>query len=241
MVITSSSNSKIKELKKLKDIKNIKEEKKFIIETPNLIYEAYKKGLLLELITTKEIDIDVEKTYVTKNIIKLLSDIKNPYFMIGICKFPSFPSSLSDKILILDNLSDPGNLGTIIRSASAFNFDTIILSKNCVNPYNSKVIRASQGAFFNVNILTKELISFIKEIKEKKYYVYSTNVNDGTSLNNISNKDKIAVVIGNEGCGVSNEIQQLSCENICIDINKRCESLNASVAASIIMHEFNRR
>ena len=147
--------------------------------------------------------------------------------------------SLSDKILILDNVQDPGNLGTIIRSAKAFNINTIVLSLNCVNKYNEKVIRAAQGMLFKVNVVTKDLKYFIPYLKSIGYDVYGTDVVDGVDVKEIDKKDKIAVVMGNEGQGIEPDIKKLIDKNIYIKMSSDCESLNVAVASSIIMYELN--
>ena len=143
-------------------------------------------------------------------------------------------------ILALDNIQDPGNLGTIIRSAVAFNIDTIILSQNTVDLYNSKVLRSTQGMIFNINIVVSDLEKEIKELKNKNYKILTTKVDGGKLIKNIEKKEKFVIIIGNEGNGVSEQLQQLSDEYIYIKMNEKCESLNAAIATSIILYELSR-
>ena len=146
-------------------------------------------------------------------------------------------NKLGNKIIVLDGIQDPGNLGTIIRSSVAFNFDTILISNDTVDPYNSKVIRASQGMNMKTNIIQGNLREYLTDLKD--YKIYGTSVVNGKNVKDISNKNNLCVVMGNEGKGVSPEIQKLCNDFIYINMNNECESLNVAVAASIIMYELS--
>ena len=149
---------------------------------------------------------------------------------------------ITGSTIILENLQDPGNLGTIIRSAKAFNFETIIINKGCVDVYNDKVLRATQGMIFHTNIIIKEdLEQTIKDLKNIGYEVLGTSVRNGENIKNINTNKEYAIIIGNEGQGMSPNLEQLCDKNIYINMNKDCESLNASVAASIIMYEVSNK
>lgn len=238
-MIESKDNKKIKYVNKLRNNKFMYEEKKFVIEGEHLVKEAYNAGVLLETFSINEVDYGVSNYLVSLGIMNYISDLPSKTNVIGICKFIEEDISLSDKILILDNVQDPGNLGTIIRSAKAFNINTIVLSLNCVNKYNEKVIRAAQGMLFKVNVVTKDLKYFIPYLKSIGYDVYGTDVVDGVDVKEIDKKDKIAVVMGNEGQGIEPDIKKLIDKNIYIKMSSDCESLNVAVASSIIMYELN--
>lgn len=238
-MIESKDNKKIKYLNKLRNNKFMYEEKKFVIEGDHLVKEAYNAGVLLETFSINEVNYGVPNNLVSLGIMNYISNLPSKSNVIGICKFIKEDISLSDKILILDNVQDPGNLGTIIRSAKAFNINTIVLSLNCVNKYNEKVIRAAQGMLFKVNVVTKDLKYFIPYLKSIGYKVYGTDVVDGVDVKNIDKKDKIAVVMGNEGQGIEPDIKKLIDKNIYIKMSSDCESLNVAVASSIIMYELN--
>ncbi len=240
-MITSISNEKIKEIKLLKNNKNILKEKKFIIEGEHLIIEAFKAGLLLETFSLDEKDYGVKNTVVSINVMESISFLNTASSVIGICKLEDNESNLKDKIIILDGIQDPGNLGTIIRSANAFGFNDIVLSNNSVKKYNDKVLRATQGMIFNMNIITKDLASFIPYLKDNGYKVYGTDVVNGVNVKSITNCEKIAVVLGSEGTGISESVKSLLDSNIYISMNDSCESLNVGVAASIIMYEINNK
>lgn len=240
MVYTSIENKMIKNLKKLSIKKYRDQEKLFLIEGEHLIIEAYNKGLLKTLILKDgdTLKLDVETMYVSDNVLKYLSELETPT-MIGVCKKLE-EKELGNKILILDDIQDPGNLGTIIRSAVAFNVDTIILSLNTVDLYNSKVIRASQGMMFNINILKRNLSEIVTNLKDNNYEIYVTRVNGGKSLKNIEKSEKFAIIMGNEGAGVREELINLADQYLYIEMNNMCESLNVGVATSIILYELNK-
>ena len=241
MEITSLQNSKIKELAKLKTTKYRKLNKKYLIEGEHLVKEASKAGQLVELILLNNIklDIDVPTIYTTKEILNYLSDLTTPPNIIGICKIEK-TDKIGNKILCLDNISDPGNLGTLIRSALAFNFDTVILSEDSVDLYNSKVLRGTQGMHFHLNIGTKNLDKSLTAIKEQQIPIYSTSVNEGVNLKKLEPTDKVCIILGNEGLGVKPELLKYCDKNIIIKTNPACESLNVGVAGSIIMYQLNK-
>jgi len=241
VVYSSIENKKIKEIKKLNNKKYRDLTNKFIVEGDHLVIEAYKKGYLEELILEENMifPLDVKTSYVTKSVIKYITDLETPPNIMGICKKIN-EQKIGSKVLILDDIQDPGNLGTIIRSCVAFNIDTIILSYNSVDLYNSKVIRASQGLIFHMNIIRKDLIKEIPLLKTLGYTIFGTNVINGIELKNIEKPDKFAIIMGNEGNGVSSEVNKLCDKFIYIKMNDNCESLNVGVATSVILYEFGR-
>lgn len=241
MVYTSIENKKIKELKKLNTKKYRDQSNTFLIEGEHLVLEAYKKGLLVELLLEENtrLDIDIKTSYLSRQVVKYISELDNPSNIMGICK-KTKEKEIGNKILILDDIQDPGNFGTIIRSAVAFNIDTIVVSNNTVDLYNSKVIRASQGMIFNINIIKKELNEFVSNIKKDGYEIYVTKVNGGKSLKTIEKMKKFAIIMGNEGAGVCENLMNQADQYLYIDMNNNCESLNVAVATSIILYELDK-
>ena len=238
MIITSLNNPTIKEICKLKNKKYRDLTNTYLAEGEHLVEEAYKNNILTKIILLEDTicNYDIEKIYVTKEVMKKLTELDTPNKIIGIVK-KNTPLPIGNKILILDNIQDPGNLGTIIRSSVAFDIDTIVLSPNTVDIYNPKVIRSTQGMIFYTNIITLELKEFINEIKTKNYTIFGTNVRNGKNIKEITLPEKFALVLGNEGQGVSKEIESLCDDNIYIKMSSKCESLNVSVATSILLYE----
>lgn len=238
MIITSLNNPTIKEISKLKNKKYRDLTNTYLVEGDHLVEEAYKNNLLTKIILLEDTicNYDIEIIYITKEVMKKLTELDTPNKIIGIVK-KNTPLPIGNKILILDNIQDPGNLGTIIRSSVAFDIDTIVLSPNTVDIYNPKVIRSTQGMIFYTNIITLELKEFINEIKTKNYTIFGTNVRNGKNIKEITLPEKFALVLGNEGQGVSKEIESLCDDNIYIKMSSKCESLNVSVATSILLYE----
>ena len=243
MLITSVDNKKIKKYVSLKNAKERKREGLFLVEGMHMCYESFKNNILVDLLVLENnnisFDYQGEITYVTSNVMKKLSSLSNPTGVIGICKIIDNSEIIGNHILILDDVSDPGNIGTIIRSANAFNVDTIILSNNSIDIYNDKVLRSTQGMIFNMNIIYKDLLEIIPVLHDNGYMILGTNVNGGYDIRDIKTS-KYALVMGNEGRGVHKEIQDMCDKNIYIKMNSTCESLNVGVATSILLYELNR-
>lgn len=244
MLITSLDNDRIKGYIKLKDRKYRKKTNTFIVEGRHLVLEAYKAGKIIELILEKDevLPLDLPIVYVTNEIINRISEMETPSTVMALCKMDEEEEVKGEKILMLDGIQDPGNLGTIIRSSLAFNVDTIVLSPECVDLYNPKVIRSTQGMLFGINIIRKDLEPIIEELKEKEIPVYGTKVEYGEDIVNLKDKDrkKYALIMGNEGQGVRREILDMCDKYLYIDMNDQVESLNVAVATSILLYEFNK-
>lgn len=241
MIITSLDNKKIKDLAKLKQKRHRDLTNRFLVEGEHLIQEAAKSNLLEEIILIEDYDTDISmnKTYVSKEVMKKLTDLDTPCRMIGVCKKNNNDKIIGNKILLLDDIQDPGNLGTIIRSSVAFNVETIVLSKNTVDLYNPKVIRSTQGMLFHINVITMDLIEAIEKIHNKNILVYATDVVDGTDVRTLTKEEKnrYALVMGNEGNGVSDKVKHLCDKNLYIKMNEKTESLNVGIATSILLYE----
>jgi len=220
---------------KLKQKKYRNKFKQFLIEGEHLIIEAYRHGFL-DVVFYQENDLDlaVESYKVTKEIIEKLSDVSTPQGLIGICHYPT-EKNLSERVLMLDRVQDPGNMGTLIRSAAAFGFQTLITNQ-CVDVYNPKVIRSTQGALFMVDLVESDIIEFIE--KQPSYHYYATDLS-GESHSIIRHHDKIGLILGNESLGVDPLIIKKTNEVIKIPIIN-VESLNVAVAGSILMYELGR-
>ena len=240
MLYSSTNNEKIKQLKLLKQKKYRDKENIFLVEGAHLVEEAYKNGYLKELLIPENSNykLDIKTSEVTEKVIKHLTELENPTGIFGICEKKEMKLK-EGLVLILDGVQDPGNLGTIIRSGVAFNVDTIVINDKCADIYSSKVIRASQGMIFSANIIKENLEEFISKIKDT-HKIFATKVDGGKSLKNIEKTKKFAIIMGNEGSGVSNELLKISDDYLYIPMNENCESLNVAVATSIILNELRR-
>ena len=229
-MIESVNNERIKRFSKLQNKKYRDLEGFFIVEGEHLVEEAKKKNLLVEVFSLDGSD----GTIVSEAVMRKLSGLKSVPKVLGIAKKPE-NTQIKGNILMLDGIQDPGNLGTIIRSAVAFNIDTIVASLDTVDVYNTKTLRSSEGMIFNINYVTADLENIIKNLKD--YNVYVTNVLNGESLDDIETKGNYALIVGNEGSGVRKNIQELATNTLYIPMNDKCESLNVAIATSIILYE----
>ncbi len=237
-IITSLTNKKVKYWNSLNEKKYRDQEGVYLVEGEHLVLEALRRNLVIELIASETYQINYlgDIYYVSDEVLKKISRVKTPQKVMAVVKKQE-TSRIGDKILLIDDVQDPGNLGTIIRSAVAFNLDTIILGKNCVDLYNNKVIRSSEGMIFNIDIQTKDLTKIIPLLKDDSYTIIGTKVTDGKLLEDYEAPKKWALIVGNEGNGVTPEILNMCDDYLYIKMNEQCESLNVGVATSIILYK----
>ncbi|MBO5529899.1 MAG: RNA methyltransferase [Bacilli bacterium] len=238
-MIESVDNSRIKDIRKLKEKKYRDQYKLFLVEGEHLVLEAYKAGVLKSVIFSgRDIDLDVEKIEVSEKVMNTISDINTN--IVGVCEIVDNKINLDSNVIILDGVQDPGNLGTIIRSAVAFNVKNIVLSKTSVDLYNTKVLRGCQGMNFHLNIIRDDILDIIDDLKDNNYTVYGTDVVNGIDIKDVKKTGKYAIIMGNEGNGISGEVKDVVDKNIYIKMNENCESLNVGVSASIILYELSK-
>lgn len=240
--ISSLNNNHIKYLASLKEKKYREINKEFVVEGYHLVNEAYKKGILKEVISSEITDFDVCNVIVSEEIIKKLSDTFTPQNILGLCKMEDNDIDYHNlkRIIILDDVKDPGNMGAIFRSALGFNIDMILLSEECVDVYNSKVLRSSQGAILNVCFKYLDIKKAIVNLKENGFKVFHTTVVDSKKINDANFEGRVAIVFGNEAHGVRSDVASLCSDALYIPINPKLESLNVSVACAIVMYELNK-
>ncbi len=244
MLITSLDNDRVKNYIRLKERKYRRKTNSFIVEGRHLVLEAYRAGRIIELILEKDevLPINLPTVYVTKEIISRISELDTPSTIMALCTIEERKELVGNRILMLDGIQDPGNLGTIIRSSLAFNVDTIVLSPECVDLYNPKVVRATQGMIFYMNIIVGELEPYIEELRKREIPVYGTRVEHGENILNLKEKDRrqYCLIMGNEGNGVREEILDMCDGYLYIEMNDKVESLNVAVATSILLYEFDK-
>lgn len=258
MVITSKDNDFVKHVKKLKEKKYRDEYNEFLIEGIKIIEEALLEKAKIKTVIIcedcknqsaipNELMYEVAKldcVYVSEKVFLSMSDVTNPQGIMAIIekeKNEDIKIDFSqDNYLILDNVQDPGNMGTIIRTCDSLNMKQIIVSKGAADIYNPKVVRSTMGAIFRVKVFESDnLVKTIKEMKKHKIKVYCTDLKTDKSIYGVDYK-KSAIVIGNEANGVSKEVIEESTERIKIPMLGKTESLNAAIATSIILYEVNR-
>lgn len=248
MIITSKDNEIIKNIKKLHDKKYRIDS--YIVEGIKMVKEAISENQLIELIAIREDfeinfdTINIKIITVSSKVFDDISDVKTPQGILAVIKKKPNKQieTNTDYILALDSLQDPGNMGTIIRTADSANINQIIINKTTVDPYSPKVIRSTMGAIYRMNIIEVEnLESTLKELQSKSFFkVITTDLKAEKSIYDI-NYNRTIVVIGNEANGVSQGVLEIADERVIIPMLGKTESLNASIAASIMIYEHVRQ
>ncbi|MBU0997456.1 MAG: RNA methyltransferase [Firmicutes bacterium] len=235
-MISSLTNEIVKYLVKLKEKKYRQEFHEFIVEGEHMVQEAILLGRCKTVFTiNEEATYHVETVVVSPEVMNKISDVLTPPGVVGLCIMDRFPK-WTEKILILDGIQDPGNLGTLLRSAAAFGFHSVI-SENSVDIYNPKVLRSTQGGIFKIGWAEKNILGFIENHPEYTYI--GTTVSNGIPLRKLESiSGKIAIILGNEASGVREEIQSLSTKLVTIEM-ENTESLNVGVAGSILMYHLS--
>lgn len=248
--IESKDNSLFKETKKLKDRKNRLKEKKYIIEGFRLVQESFKAKCLIDYIVVSEAALekldeylkeylDKVKIYVMKNnLFSQLTSTEQPQGIIAVLNITDTTDKLDGEFYLLcDKVQDPGNLGTIIRTAHAAGVTGIILTKGTVDIYNDKTIRSTMGSIFYMPVIHDNDLSFLKELKSKGFKLVATSLEESKDFFDEDLSGKIILSVGNEGNGISDEIFNLADKKVKIPMPGGAESLNVSVATSIILFE----
>ena len=265
-VISSKDNEFIKHVKKLKDKKYRDLNNEYIIEGIKIIEEAINEKANIKQVVICD---DCEKTsnipkdlmyeiakqecvYVTSKLFESLTDVTNPQGILAIVEKNTVRSQIAgneeqeldytqDIIVALDDIQDPGNLGTILRTVDSIGLSQILVSKGTADSYNPKVVRSTMGAIFRVKIIEcEDLEKTLKEIKKHKFEIVVTSLQTKNSIYDIDYKKKV-IVIGNEANGVEEKIQKLADKKVKIPMLGKTESLNASVATGIILYEYVRQ
>ena len=237
-VITSKDNELIKSIKKLKEKKYRDAYGKFVIEGIKLIGEAIQENADIECIVIcedcmKENCIDKKLMYeiAKKNCVYVNSKVFDTSEKINYDE---------DAIIVLDGIQDPGNLGTILRTVDSANLKQIVISKETADVFNSKVVRSTMGAIFRVNVVrSDDLVHDLIEMKNNGFKVVVTSLDTNDSVYDVNYMKKV-IVIGNEANGVSKEVQEIADNKVKIPMLGKTESLNASVAAGILIYEYIR-
>ena len=256
--ITSKDNNLIKHIKKLKDKKERDKSGEYIVDGVKLIKEAIQERAKIKQIIIsedanksdyieKQLKYEIAKQEcisVPEDIFKLLSDVENPQGILAVVEKENSNVQIDyseDIILVLDDLQDPGNLGTILRTADSVGLKQILVSKGTADAFNPKVVRSTMGAIFRVKVIECEnLKKTLEEVKKHKYDILVTELGAKKSIYDVKMTKK-AIVIGNEANGVSEEIKNIATENVIIPMLGKTESLNASIATGVILYEYVRQ
>jgi TrmH family RNA methyltransferase len=249
------SANEVKYFASLKQKKYRWQHKKFLIEGFHLVEECLSSSFNLERIILRN-DIDLQKQPVildkiSKNKVKVdalpeksfnkLTETESSQGIVGVVNKPERKQEcdLGSLVIALDRIGDPGNLGTIIRTAYWFGVDSVLISENSADAYNSKVIRATQGGIFNTKIFENlRLSEKLSELNQNGYDIYVFTPNAEKNLNEIQPGGKSVLVFGNESEGISVELLKSAYEKVKIEGYSDCESLNAAISCGIALYRF---
>ena len=257
-IISSKDNEIVKQIKKLKDKKYRDIENAYVVEGIKLVKEALQENAKIKQIVlcddcekaeniSKELMYEIAKhncIYVTNKIFKYISEVQAPQGILAVIEKNNANGEIDyseDIIVALDDIQDPGNLGTILRTVDSIGLKQILVSKGTADSYNPKVVRSTMGAIFRVKIIECEnLEQTLKDIKKHKFKIVVSSLQTDNSVYDIKYNKKV-IVIGNEANGVSEEIKQMADTRVVIPMLGKTESLNASVATGIILYEYVRQ
>ncbi len=256
--ISSKSNESVKFIRSLNEKKFRTKNKAFYLEgikianeiidkAIDVMFIAYSKSLLLSSNGGKELLDRLEKTNIKAieledNIFKYVTDTITPQGVLAVLKMPQYNlkevlSSSKTNIVVLDKVQDLGNIGTIIRSANAFDIDTIVCTRGTADIYSPKTLRSTMGGILNVKVVYIEDITELQLIKKNGYSLVTLSLDTEKSLNDIDLSKKYAFIMGNEANGVSKEVVDMSDILVKIPMSNKIESLNVGVATSIVLYE----
>jgi TrmH family RNA methyltransferase len=236
--ITSKANPTVKALCKLSDEPT---PERFLIEGKHLVDMAFEAGCLLEVYSINDVEYGgVPVTLVSDEVLRKIAVSPSPSGIVGVAHKPDIQDS-GDKALFLDRVQDPGNVGTILRSALAFGYKTIYLSEGCASPFSNKAIAASQGAIFGLKILEIRGDSAVKTVQNDGYFVIASSLRDAVPLGELKLLNKpFCLIMGNEGRGIRDAYLKDADIKTRIEMDG-IESLNVGVAAGILMYNLNQR
>jgi TrmH family RNA methyltransferase len=244
--IESTKNPQVKQWKKLLTKKEREKTGLFLIEGFHLVEEALKSGIhIVEIIVEENKSLppswnvdNISMTVVTEEVIKSISDTETPQGIAAVCKqFVYKPMDWKRaNVLMIDAVQDPGNIGTMIRTADAAGIDAVILGEGCADAYNPKVIRATQGSLFHLPIFKGNLYEWMDRLQAQNVPIYGTSLENGEDYRNVSPTKPFALLVGNEGSGVNKDLLQRTTKNLYIPIYGQAESLNVAVATGILLY-----
>ncbi|MDT2756550.1 RNA methyltransferase [Enterococcus asini] len=248
--IQGSKNSLIKELRKLHQKKYRDRQNRYLIEGFHLVEEGMKAQAEIEMLLLTEKGITewgewlasqrCEQYLITEELMASLSDLPTPPGIIAVIQKPQVNQEITKgRWLLLDRVQDPGNVGTMVRTADAAGFDGVVLGEGCADLYSTKVLRSMQGSHFHLPVVSGILSEVILHCQKNAIPVYGTELNEeAKAFQKVAVREEVALIMGNEGQGVAKELLAMTDGNLYIPIYGQAESLNVGVAAGILMYHF---
>lgn len=239
--IDSVQNSRVRKWASLHQKKYRDQLGLFLVEGEHLTEEALKAGAVEEILTDTPRDFPgVPVILVTPAILHKLSANPSGTHLLAVCRQKTAAVTARERLLLLDDVQDPGNLGTLIRTAVSFGFQGILCSEGCCDLYNGKAVRSTQGALFALPVVRTDLAAAIDKLKQDGVRIYATALQQARPMQQVPACEKLALILGNEGQGMHAELLKLADERIRIEMDG-FESLNVAVAGGILMYHYRRK
>lgn len=249
LTIESKNNSLLKELKKLKEKKHRTAKGQYIIEGLRFVEEAVKCDANIEyLIFTEEfyekeqnfvhgVSEDVKKIIMTKPLLEHLCSTETPQGVVAVVDMKNNDLNEGNMVILVDKVQDPGNMGTIIRTAHAVGAAGIVMTKGTVDVYNDKVLRSTMGSIFHMPIIEDKDLSIVGDLKSQGYKLVVSSLQGQKNFFEEDLTGKVIIAVGNEGNGVSDEVYEIADIKVKIPMPGNAESLNVAIATSVMMYE----
>ncbi len=245
--ISSAKNAKIQLIKSLYSAKGRQEHGAFLAEGEHLVEEACRHCEVLFVAVNENKAEKYEHLlagqhalYIESRLFDSISETVSPQGICAVCKMIPV-KSMRKRLIVLNEVQDPGNVGTIIRTADAAGFD-VLLDKGCADIYNPKTVRSAMGSMFHISCQkTEDLTQDIERLKQNGYAVYGAVLGGEDFYARQKDSEQLAIIIGNEGKGIAENVQKLCTHCFVLPMYGMAESLNAGVAAAIMMYDVIRQ
>ncbi|PIC77801.1 RNA methyltransferase [Sporosarcina sp. P19] len=243
--IESTQNALVKHWKKLVTTRKERDQtKEFVVEGFHLVEEALKRpDSVIQLLVREDIEIPTHWTTpiieLTAAVAKEISETEQTQGVFAYCRQPQYEEADQHqwkKVLLIDAVQDPGNIGTMIRTADAAGLDAVILGKGCADPFNPKTVRSAQGSHFHIPVVREELKVWIDRLQANQVPIIGTGLQQAVSLNELEAQPSFALLVGNEGSGVDGELLAQADHVVKIPLYGQAESLNVAVATGILLY-----
>lgn len=247
--IESKNNNLFKEIKKLKEKKHRIKSNKYLIEGLRFVEEAIKSKVSIDSIIFTEsfkeknpdlflkINENIKLIQMNEALLKQLCSTENPQGIVGVINMQNKELKSGELVVLVDKVQDPGNMGTIIRSAHAAGAAGIVMTKGTVDIYNDKTLRSTMGSIFYIPIVEDDSLDFVKSLKKEGYKLVVSSLQGKNNFFEENLQGKVMIAVGNEGNGVSEEVYDIADIKVKIPMPGEAESLNVAVATSIMIYE----
>jgi len=245
--ITSLKNPKVTAWKSLKDRKGRKETGCFLVEGRKMVEEALTSAFPVAAVLVEDgrqgefcLPADLPVYAMPEHVLAAVCDTRTPQGIAAVVRMAEVPLQ-GKRLVAMDGVQDPGNVGTIIRTADAAGFDGVILSVQCADVFSPKVLRATMGSIFRMGVrVTDDLPGLLAQMVQEGASVLSSQLDGEPFYQRRPLNERFVLVIGNEGNGVTDEVKNVATHRVKLPMRGGAESLNAAVAAGIMMYELTR-